>query len=39
MGNFTDSSLSSEMDTSEEGTPRVKFLNMNLFMPIYHDGT
>ena len=26
------------METSEEETPKVKFLNMNPLLPIYHDG-
>ena len=37
-GNFTDSSLSSELESSEEEIPNVKFLNMNQLLPIYHNG-
>ena len=36
--NFTDSSSSSELESSEKEIPKVKFLNVNPLLPIYHNG-
>ncbi len=35
---FSDSSTSSDVDSSDEETPKVKFLNMNLLLSIYQEG-
>ncbi len=35
---FSDSSTAGDVDSSDEETPKVKFLNMNPLLPIYQEG-